>query len=134
MIAETYEHGQWRVPPAHSRISRDQDLLGTAVNAVLAGAATPEDALGKAQEQQRSCSDRPLPEPAGLRSRQRGRSATGSSACAEDRPGARRSALLADGRERPDHGEMTFPVIRSGLPVRLSLASASRSGYGRRLG
>lgn len=50
VIAETYEHGNGDFRPRIPEYSEIQDLLGTAVNSVLAGAATPENALGKAQE------------------------------------------------------------------------------------
>ncbi len=50
VIAETYEHGNGDFRPRIPEYPEIQDLLGTAVNSVLAGAATPEEALGKAQE------------------------------------------------------------------------------------
>lgn len=50
VIAETYEHGNGEFRPRIPEYPEIQDLLGTAVNSVLAGAATPEEALGKAQE------------------------------------------------------------------------------------
>ena len=49
-IAETYEHGNGEFRPRIPEYPEIQDLLGTAVNSVLAGAATPEEALGKAQD------------------------------------------------------------------------------------
>ncbi|OLP61729.1 sugar ABC transporter [Xaviernesmea oryzae] len=50
VIAETYEHGNGEFRPRIPEYPEIQDLLGTAVNSVLAGAATPEEALGKAQD------------------------------------------------------------------------------------
>ncbi|WP_337270938.1 ABC transporter substrate-binding protein [Oryzifoliimicrobium ureilyticus] len=50
VIAETYEHGNGEFRPRIPEYPEIQDLLGTAVNSVLAGAATPEEALGKAQQ------------------------------------------------------------------------------------
>lgn len=50
VIAQTYEHGNGEFRPRIPEYPEIQDMLGTAVNSVLAGAATPKEALDKAQE------------------------------------------------------------------------------------
>jgi multiple sugar transport system substrate-binding protein len=50
VIAETYEHGNGEFRPRIPEYPEIQDLLGTAVNSVLAGATTPKGALDKAQD------------------------------------------------------------------------------------
>ncbi|WP_246659321.1 sugar ABC transporter substrate-binding protein [Rhizobium sp. FY34] len=50
VIAETYEHGNGEFRPRIPEYPEIQDLLGTAVNSVLAGATTPKEALDKAQD------------------------------------------------------------------------------------
>lgn len=50
VIAQTYEHGNGEFRPRIPEYPEIQDMLGTAVNSVLAGAATPKEALNKAQE------------------------------------------------------------------------------------
>ena len=49
VIAETFEHGNGDFRPRIPEYPEMQDILGTAVNSVLAGATTPKDALDKAQ-------------------------------------------------------------------------------------
>ncbi len=49
VIAETFEHGNGNFRPRIPEYPEMQDILGTAVNSVLAGATTPKDALDKAQ-------------------------------------------------------------------------------------
>ncbi|GAA3067069.1 sugar ABC transporter substrate-binding protein [Rhizobium viscosum] len=50
VIAQTYENGNGEFRPRIPEYPEIQDMLGTAVNSVLAGAATPKEALDKAQE------------------------------------------------------------------------------------
>ncbi|CAM5771641.1 sugar ABC transporter substrate-binding protein [Labrys miyagiensis] len=50
VIAETFEHGDGEYRPRIPQYPEIQDLLGTAVNAVLVGNADPKSALDAAQE------------------------------------------------------------------------------------
>jgi len=50
VIAETYEHGNGEYRPRIPQYPEIQDILGKAVNSVLAGAAEPKAALDQAQE------------------------------------------------------------------------------------
>ena len=49
VIAETYEHGNGEYRPRIPQYPQIQDILGKAVNSVLAGAAEPKAALDEAQ-------------------------------------------------------------------------------------
>jgi multiple sugar transport system substrate-binding protein len=49
VIAETYEHGNGEYRPRIPQYPQIQDILGKAVNSVLAGAAEPKTALDEAQ-------------------------------------------------------------------------------------
>ena len=49
MIAETFEHGDGDYRPRIPQYPEIQDILGNAVNAVLAGNSDPKQALDDAQ-------------------------------------------------------------------------------------